>query len=405
MVAQEISLGIGRAGDSSRGRRGRADALEGSVEAIEDAVELDAHLKRQCPPGHVVGRRRRGAGIGDVVRVILWLEHVEHMGPKRLRGLHHERPRGIAPAADVERRGRAMHGDARLEQRVDEACRGRKVGLIARQDVAARVSRARVAYHRHGADSPAPAVPARRCHAARQHGPGVAAAALDRVLRHPVDVEEELLTVAGGHVEHGAIGGERVVDGTVKAPGLRSDRKREVGARELTGRHEGNLGGRGAADRFGEQPDLVVEVGGGAEAAVPPRRVVAARAHGDAGLALGGEARMHRRGHEVDAERHQRIEHVIERLAEGRREHHGAGRSALVMVVDDLREPLPVEDAVHVDRLGLAREEEVAVVVVADVLLIRAGHAVERAPLAHPFAHVPRWTRAHGRRDWRARPG
>ena len=48
-----------------------------------------------------------------------------------------------------------------------------------------------------------------------------------------------------------------------------------------------------------------------------------------------------------------RIEVVVERIAERRREHHRAGRAGLVMVVDDLRKPLPVHDAVHVAGLGL----------------------------------------------------
>ena len=60
-----------------------------------------------------------------------------------------------------------------------------------------------------------------------------------------------------------------------------------------------------------------------------------------------------------------------------------------MMVVDDLREPLVVQDAVHVDRLGLARHVEVAVVVVADVLLVSARQPDERAQQRIALAHVP----------------
>jgi len=57
-------------------------------------------------------------------------------------------------------------------------------------------------------------------------------------------------------------------------------------------------------------------------------------------------------------------------IAERRREHHGAGRARLVVVVDDLRVPRPIHDPVHVLGLGLERRIEIAVVVVPDVLLV-----------------------------------
>ena len=78
--------------------------------------------------------------------MILRLEHVEHVRPERLRGLHDVRAGRIASCpATVNARGRAMDGHAGLDQRVDELGRGREVGLIRRQDVAARIAQAGIA--------------------------------------------------------------------------------------------------------------------------------------------------------------------------------------------------------------------------------------------------------------------
>ena len=60
--------------------------------------------------------------------MILRLEHVEHVRPERLRRLHDVRAGRILLAGDRERRGRAMDGDAGLDQRVDELRRGQEVG-------------------------------------------------------------------------------------------------------------------------------------------------------------------------------------------------------------------------------------------------------------------------------------
>ncbi len=59
------------------------------------------------------------------------------------------------------------------------------------------------------------------------------------------------------------------------------------------------------------------------------------------------------------------------------------------MVVDDLRIPDAGEDAVDVGGLGLVAGEEVAVVVVADVLLPEARDAFHRALGRVGLAHVP----------------
>ncbi len=60
-----------------------------------------------------------------------------------------------------------------------------------------------------------------------------------------------------------------------------------------------------------------------------------------------------------------------------------------MMVVEDLRKPLVIEDAIDVLGLRLRRCEEVAVVVVPDVLLIKARQ-VRQGPFRRvAVAHVP----------------
>src|SRR4029077_16842142 len=71
-----------------RWRQWAYDLLEWAVEAVEHAVELHAHLIGQRPAGNVIRRGWGGAGIRKIVRVVLRLEHVEHVGTKRLGTLH-----------------------------------------------------------------------------------------------------------------------------------------------------------------------------------------------------------------------------------------------------------------------------------------------------------------------------
>ena len=84
-----------------------------------------------------------------------------------------------------------------------------------------------------------------------------------------------------------------------------------------------------------------------------------------------------------------RVVVVVVGAAERRREQHRASRPGLVVVVDDLREPLPIENPVDVLRLRLVRHVEVAVVVVPDVLLVEAREPGETALLRRRLAHVP----------------
>ena len=71
----------------------------GAVNAVEDPVELHAHLIGERPPGDVVRRSGRRAGIWKDIRMHLRLEHVHHVGPERLRRGDHERAGRILLAA------------------------------------------------------------------------------------------------------------------------------------------------------------------------------------------------------------------------------------------------------------------------------------------------------------------
>ena len=151
LVAEQIAGRLrlaGRRRDLAwRDRHQVRHLLERAIEPLEDAVELDPHRVGDVVAGDVVRRARRAARIRDVVRVILRLEHVHHMGAERLRRLDDERSGGILLPADGERRRGAVRDDARLDQRVDELGGGEEVRLIGRQDEAARIARLRIAQH------------------------------------------------------------------------------------------------------------------------------------------------------------------------------------------------------------------------------------------------------------------
>src|SRR5438067_7230228 len=62
--------------------------FEGAVERIEYSIELNSHLICECPSRDVIRRSRRPTGIWNVVRMILRLEHVEHVRSECLRGFY-----------------------------------------------------------------------------------------------------------------------------------------------------------------------------------------------------------------------------------------------------------------------------------------------------------------------------
>jgi hypothetical protein len=78
------------------------DAFEGTVEGVGDAVEFDAHRIGQCPAGGVIGWNGGTAGIGEIVRMVLRFEQVQHMGPEGLVGLDDIGAGGVLFAATVK---------------------------------------------------------------------------------------------------------------------------------------------------------------------------------------------------------------------------------------------------------------------------------------------------------------
>jgi hypothetical protein len=312
-----------------------------------------------------------------------------------------------------ELRGRAMHLDAGADERVDEARRGRVVGLIGRDHVRARVPQRGVAeealearpIRRAGVrvlgplaalgavPRPAPVQRVGRLADGlppmRIQRPRVGRARLDRVAAHAPDVEQQVPPIARGVVENRVVGRQRVIDRLAEVPVLGLDREWGVVGLEVALPNVGDAHRRRAADGLGEQPDHVVVVGRRAEPAVPPRRVPGGRAHHGAGLALREEAQVHSRAELVDAQQHHGVQVVVGGTAEGRRVHHRAAGPRLVVVVDDLRIPLAVHHPVHVPRFGQVGHVEVAVVVVPRVVLVQ-DREIARGPLLGVVAaHVP----------------
>jgi hypothetical protein len=96
LVAEVVPRHRLRSLDFARGRLREASQLgqrQRRRQPIQNAIELDAHLERQRVSGVVVRPRWRRAGIRDVIRMILRLEHVHHVRTKCLRALHDQRAR------------------------------------------------------------------------------------------------------------------------------------------------------------------------------------------------------------------------------------------------------------------------------------------------------------------------
>ena len=205
--------------------RERIETLERAVEPVENAVVLDAHLHRQRPAGIVVRRCRRRAREREVVRVILRLEHVEHVRTERLRRLHHVRAGEVLLSAGGKSGGGAVHDNARLLKRDKELLRREQVRLVAGNHIAARqphvrraeqlevlLLRARRAatttkvcgcerVERCSATSTATAGTAAKLGLGvrehrRRHDPAVLGAELDLVAAHLVDVPEVHIAIS-----------------------------------------------------------------------------------------------------------------------------------------------------------------------------------------------------------------
>ena len=195
-VVHNVAASVGGSGHHAGhwSRDDVGDELEGAVEAVHDAIELDAHLPRQRPAGVVVRRGRRRARVGEVVRMLLLFEHVEHVRTKRLSALHHVGSLRVPGAGDREVRARSVDVHTTVEQRVDEFRRGQEVALVRRNDEAARVAIRRIAQdaltvlssaagHRVGG----------RVDLERHRGPRVGVATRDRVGAHLPDVEQQVV--------------------------------------------------------------------------------------------------------------------------------------------------------------------------------------------------------------------
>ena len=208
------------------------DGLERAVDRVEHAVEPHAHLEGQRIAGHVVRANRRPARIREVVRIVLRLEAVHEVRAERLRGLHDEGARRIRPAAELKWPGGPQDRHAVLDQRVGEFDRGEKVGLVGRNHVASGVARRRVVQLVEALARPAGTPAGRRSiprgrgldarDLLRGHRPRVAAALVDRVPAHPVDVVEKALPVLGRQRQDGAVRRQQVLDRLAEVPGLRS---------------------------------------------------------------------------------------------------------------------------------------------------------------------------------------
>ena len=172
----------------------------------------------------------------------------------------------------------------------------------------------------------------------------IAVAALDGVPSHDVSIVQQVLAVPGRVIHHGPVGGDGIVHGLLEMPLLRLDGEGLIAVRQLAVRQERNANGCRMANRFRQHTELVVEVPRRPHVAVEPRRVAGSRSHGGAGFALGRHAGVDGGSERLDPQWHQRIVDVVERVAERRREHDGARGPGLVVVVHDLRIPVPVHD-------------------------------------------------------------
>ncbi len=140
-VQVETDRGFRHGNDARRGCQGDVlDFLKGPVESGQNAVELDCHRERHRPTRGVIGLAGGRAGIGNVVRMVLGLKHVEQVRPECLGGFDDVGAFGVLLVGHREIRGGPMHADAGAHEGVDELGGGQEVGLIRRHNEAARVA-------------------------------------------------------------------------------------------------------------------------------------------------------------------------------------------------------------------------------------------------------------------------
>ncbi len=145
-MRDEVADGFWDAGNGAGDRccEVGGDFFEGAGERFEFPIELNAHLEGECVAGRVVGAIGWAAGVGEVVGVILRLEHVEDVRAEGLRAEDDVGVLGVVFACDGKVGCGLLDFDAALQEGVDEFSGGGEVGLIGREDVAARVAHGRI---------------------------------------------------------------------------------------------------------------------------------------------------------------------------------------------------------------------------------------------------------------------
>uniref|UniRef100_A0A0N4ZWA7 Twin arginine translocase protein A n=1 Tax=Parastrongyloides trichosuri TaxID=131310 RepID=A0A0N4ZWA7_PARTI len=253
---------------------------EGAVKAVQHAIERHPHLIGQSVSGDVVRQLGRAAGVFGVVRMVLRLEHVQHVGPEGLGGLHHIGALRIALSANGERGAGDLNVDAAFHQSVEEGHRGGQVALFFRvDDEAARIAVLGRLQHRieqarvDGAAVGGGGRRFQRVDFLGRDGPTVLAAALDAVGAHLIDAHQQTFAIARGVVDDGPVHRPLVVDAVLEMPHPGADRHGLVIAGQLGLRDQRNGFRRRPADDLGQDADHVVEIGGRPIHAVVPGRV------------------------------------------------------------------------------------------------------------------------------------
>ena len=379
------------------------DALEGAVESFQDPVEFHAHLKSEGPAAAIaaIRRSRHRAARRILHRVVLRLEGVEHLRPVRLVGLHHPRAGGITASVDREGGGGPVHHHAGFEQGVDQPRHAGEIRLVGGQDETTRVAVGRVL--KDGVELLHPgagACPERLHAAARGRGnlanqagikrPVIAPAALNGIPAHAVDVVEQFVAMADGVVQHRIIERDRIIDGLAEMPRLGRNRigENETGHQPL--RRQRDAHGSRVPGHLGEDANLVVVIGTVAQAAISPSVVGRPGSAGVTGLVLEVQARDHGGTQRIEARYEHRVVEHVERVAIRRPRHHRSRRAGLVVVVDDLGDPIDVEDAGQVAGLPHVHHEEVPVVIVTDVFVVEPRDVEIQALQRIRVPHIPR---------------
>ena len=293
--------------------------LKGTVKALQNPVELHAHLIGQRISSIVVGSDGGTALVFEIVGVILGLEHVHDVSPVGLSCHDHPGILRVRIPLHLELPGGPVHSHSVLDEGVHELRGGGKVGLVRGDDVAPRITVLRLPELREvlrrraqgeipGQRSSLGAHEALRSvvlledliqcsHSLRGQRPVIPAPPVDLVLPGLPDVHEELLPGTGGIVQDRTVCRHRVVDGLAEMPFLRFHRHEVVPVRKDPAGNEPDLDGGRVALGLGQEADDVVEVGCGPEASIPPGTERPSLSHGYPGFVLEYEAGLHGHPH------------------------------------------------------------------------------------------------------------